>query len=206
MKPKEKKYVEQRRKMVEEHDNTLWDNLEGVVKLPSGAARLLVHFFAVTSTCGMHGLDKQSNLEPQGYRDDYGYALFEPETRSAMDDWLIQEPPQVTVVGYPDTAWNPWNLSANGTRLKLGEYWDARRKQGLKVTQWIAHRAGRALSEGRSVLVDGRWRDHDFDEHLVRLNRDQITGEHFEWIKDLNGNLFGTATPTLRESIPDWHG
>ena len=78
------------------------------------------------------------------------------------------------------------------------------RRQGKQVIQWIRDLAQRSLDEGRAVLIDGRWRDHDTEERFRDLNKDATTGELFEWLHDSLGGLWGTATPDLKQSIPEW--
>ena len=61
-----------------------------------------------------------------------------------------------------------------------------------------------ALENRRAILVGGRWAAHDEQSRLAELVRDGVSGELFEWIRDLEGNAWGTASPTLEEVIPPW--
>ena len=48
-----------------------------------------------------------------------GCQLFKDVVRSRLDEWMRAHKPYLTVIGYPETYWNPW--AQCGPRMKRGD-------------------------------------------------------------------------------------
>ena len=132
LKAKERKYVNERRQHLQDHDENLWMTLRGMTTMPKGCVRLIQHIFLILGALtippvtaapmmtseGARAMAAQYTIGREEFFEDAGYHLFKEEVRSRMDEWMKEEKPYMTVIGFPEDPWNPW--VQEGPRMKRG--------------------------------------------------------------------------------------
>ena len=104
---------------VQEHDRTLWQTLRGSISLPTSAMWLLMHIFVMASLLfpRLGTLDEHQppDMPPNHteYMEDTGFRMFDPAVRERLSAEIADNKPYVTVIGFPDTPWNPWETSTS---------------------------------------------------------------------------------------------